>query len=573
MPQLIEVPGYGEVEFPDDMTDDQIAKAIQANMDVPAPQQAAPQQAAAPQPAAKKPYSITEHLSKTAGALKRELSDLASFEGNVLAGVVRGAGSIGSTILAPFDKAQDIIQGNRFQQNTMRRRGIDEGLREIGATPESFPYQAGKIGGEIAGTAGVGSVLAKGAQAANAAPRVVNALRSGGFALGPGGNALSNAALRAGAGGAVGGLSAGLVDPKSAKTGAGIGAIMPGAVQLSGKAGAALMPKVKPEVADLYNKAQGYGIDVPLDRMVDSKPLNAAAASLNYVPFSGRMATEDKMLSQLNRAVSRSFGQDSDNVTMALRKAGTELGKRFDDTLRSTAVGIDRQLLDDLANVDQLVGRELSPKDATIIKNQIDDILEKGASGKIEGQAAYNIKKTLDRISRRSSNESHYAQELRNKLMDAMNRSMPKAEAEAFSKLREQYGNMIRMRKFAQNGAEGGVSVARIANMQKINSPQLQDLADISAQFLRSREAPHGAAQRVGLGLLGGGALGGSAMTGLLPVAAGGMTAGRALNSVLNSSAVKGAALNNGMLSQEALEFIARNPALRTLPVITSTNP
>jgi hypothetical protein len=32
MPQIIEVPGYGEVEFPDGMPDDQIAAAIQANM-------------------------------------------------------------------------------------------------------------------------------------------------------------------------------------------------------------------------------------------------------------------------------------------------------------------------------------------------------------------------------------------------------------------------------------------------------------------------------------------------------------------------------------------------------------
>jgi hypothetical protein len=32
MPQIIEVPGFGDVEFPDDMTDDQIAAAIKANM-------------------------------------------------------------------------------------------------------------------------------------------------------------------------------------------------------------------------------------------------------------------------------------------------------------------------------------------------------------------------------------------------------------------------------------------------------------------------------------------------------------------------------------------------------------
>lgn len=32
MPQIVEVPGYGDVEFPDSMTDDQITAAIRTNM-------------------------------------------------------------------------------------------------------------------------------------------------------------------------------------------------------------------------------------------------------------------------------------------------------------------------------------------------------------------------------------------------------------------------------------------------------------------------------------------------------------------------------------------------------------
>lgn len=32
---------------------------------------------------------------------------------------------------------------------------------------------------------------------------------------------------------------------------------------------------------------------------------------------------------------------------------------------------------------------------------------------------------------------------------------------------------------------------------KNIKNPELQDLADISAQFLRTRESPHGAMQRV----------------------------------------------------------------------------
>ncbi|MGK3946227.1 hypothetical protein ABK046_48735, partial [Streptomyces caeruleatus] len=84
--------------------------------------------------------------------------------------------------------------------------------------------------------------------------------------------------------------------------------------------------------------------------------------------------------------------------------------------------------------------------------------------------------------------------------MDALNESLGPQQATAFGKLRGQYGNMMALENLAQNGSEGGVSVARLANLKNINNPELQELADISAQFLRTRESPHGALQRLVIG-------------------------------------------------------------------------
>jgi hypothetical protein len=72
--------------------------------------------------------------------------------------------------------------------------------------------------------------------------------------------------------------------------------------------------------------------------------------------------------------------------------------------------------------------------------------------------------------------------------------------------------------------------------MKNINNQPLQDLADIAAQFVKTRESPHGAAQRVVLGGMG---LGAATATGALPVLAGGIAAGRAANTALNSNALK----------------------------------
>lgn len=55
MPQIIEVPGHGQVEFPDGMTDDQIVAAIKAN----SPQQPKPNQAALNPEAKVGPFTIS----------------------------------------------------------------------------------------------------------------------------------------------------------------------------------------------------------------------------------------------------------------------------------------------------------------------------------------------------------------------------------------------------------------------------------------------------------------------------------------------------------------------------------
>lgn len=220
MPQYVEVPGHGVVEFPDGMSDDQIASAIKANM---SPQQSAPQEESS------------------------FLGNAAQGVGNLAAGAVRGAGSIGATILAPFDMAKDALAGKglSLESNRQRRADIDAGLQTLGADPESLLYKGGKLAGEIAGTAGAGGVLAKGAQAVpaltRAVPSLVPALQSGGFKLGQEaatkGQMLANALTRTGAGAATGGAMAGLINPEDAGTGALLGGAMPGGAKAFGEIG------------------------------------------------------------------------------------------------------------------------------------------------------------------------------------------------------------------------------------------------------------------------------------------------------------------------------------------------
>jgi hypothetical protein len=160
--------------------------------------------------------------------------------GNLIGGAVRGAGSVGATLLAPIDmaaramnKGQPINIGGYDIAGQDRRAGMTGGLQEMGVDPESTMYGIGKFGGEMAGTAGAGGMLAKGLSAAptvaSRVPDLIQALRSGGM-TGP------NIGTRAVGGAVSGGASAALVNPEDVGSGAAIGAALP----VVGKAGSAI---------------------------------------------------------------------------------------------------------------------------------------------------------------------------------------------------------------------------------------------------------------------------------------------------------------------------------------------
>lgn len=499
--------------------------------------------------------------------------------GNIGLGGVNGASRIGSTILRPVDAATDLMLGQNGGMSRHDQR-VDD-LSQFFAQnsdPQSLAFRGGDLAASVAGTAGMGGLLAKGAGMIPALASMAPALASGGMTLGAGATAspLVNALMRTGAGAATGAASAGLSNPESAGIGAVIGGAIPGVAQLAGAAGSALSGSVSPEVAALYQKARGMGIEVPVDRLINSPALNAFSASLNYIPLSGRKAAENAMLAQTNRAASRTIGQDSTNLTESLRTAKRTLGQQFDTTLSTTPVRADNQLLQDLTDTVELAKRELPDGKSGVIERQADDILSKvGPTGEIEGRATYNIKGALDRIGSRPSEEAFYARQMRKKLIDALNRSLGPQGAQDFAKVRQQWGNMKELRKYAPNGAEGEISAARLGGLKDLNNQDLQDVADVAAQFVKTRENQHGAAQRVMLGGIGALGTAGSAMMGGGPLGAlgigalgvgTGMAAGRVANTALNSK-ILAYLLTHPQQIGSGADALLNNAAVRTLPI------
>jgi hypothetical protein len=165
-----------------------------------------------------------------------------SMVGNLGMGLLRGAKDVIDTGADYLSRLGPAGENERVKaMNAQGKAEFDQGYG--GSTAASL----GRIGGNIAATLPVGGALGYGIRAAaplagGAAPVVSslgNAIATGGMTTGNTLAPVANMAARIAGGGISGGLSAGLVDPNSASTGAMIGAALPPALKGAGMLGSA----------------------------------------------------------------------------------------------------------------------------------------------------------------------------------------------------------------------------------------------------------------------------------------------------------------------------------------------
>lgn len=298
--------GTYEVNAPDNATESEVMAYAQKNF--------------ASKPATPKPAAPS-----FGELLKREV--IGSIPAQMGMGAIRGAGSIGATLIdqaraklaapamsaVPENMRPSIAGGlSSAPSSPEMRQQMDQGLQSMGADPNSIAFGAGKLGAEIAGTAGIGSALAL---PFSGVPAVANALRTSGMVTGmnpaTAGARVADMVLRSAAGGITGGTAAGMIDPNSAGTGAAIGAALPPALRLAGglssAAGAALRgtaPRATPETLDVAKKSMQAGYVIP-PSMVDPSFKNRTMETM-----SGKFETA-QLASTKNQAVTENLIRQS----------------------------------------------------------------------------------------------------------------------------------------------------------------------------------------------------------------------------------------------------------------------
>ncbi|MBK9497747.1 MAG: hypothetical protein IPO08_25195 [Xanthomonadales bacterium] len=138
--------------------------------------------------------------------------------------------------------------------------------------------------------------------------------------------------------------------------------------------------------------------------MTGSRPLAGISAALDAVPFSGRDASRNAQRSAFLRAMTRTFGENSDNVTTAVRSGEKNLGAKYDAVLGKYGIKADNQLLSDIDEVLQAARAELTDQQFGVIQRQgRQHPVKVGAGDAIDAQAGYNIKAPLDRSASQDS--------------------------------------------------------------------------------------------------------------------------------------------------------------------------
>lgn len=458
--------------------------------------------------------------------------------------------------------ASDTAARNQFNETYPNSTAIDLGrvAGQVAATAPLMP--TGIMAGIDAGAGALPTVMPSGIKVA--AP-LINRL---GAAVGKG----------AVGGGVYGGATASQNDKslgenvgENAITGALAGPVMEGAANTAKALGGAAIGKISATTAQLAKRAEELGIPLKATQVSNSPLLKKYDQISGMLPFSGAQGITDNQTSAFTRAVSRTFGENTDEITpKVISDARQRIGGDIENVGRSATIKADVPLHNDLKQIITDAHGTMTDAELRPIAQQIQNIIDKiDANGNISGEAyqgLVNYKAVLSKAQNNSNpNIRNAANEIRSALDDALTRSIPADEKAALLKARSQYKAVMTIKDLAEADEHGNVSPLRL--MQKVmkspggklRSGELGELADIGRAFFKTPAdsgTPLGVAvmQNIApvlhspvtaLGSAGSALLSGATL-GTVGEGAAGLALNRGLREVVNSAPIRNAIIRAG---------------------------
>lgn len=423
MPQRIDVPGMGVVEFPDGMSDEQIGAAIKKNI----------------------PASVdtTKDVIKSAAA-------------GIGKGAISTAGLVGDL-------------------GALAARGIDAGAKKIGLNIPSLEAGREKLKSLPALPGPLAVLNAPGSEDINKLVKPVTGefhkpeTRAGryaetvgefvpGMVAGPGGlmrRAITNVALPGIASETAGQITEGTkAEPYARVAGALTGAVLPSV------AARAITPlpanPARQRLVDILNQ-EGV-TSLTAGQRTGSNALRYAESALGDVPGAGGPTANmtRRGVEQFTEAAMRRAGAGPNAGPEVLSANQRRLGDAFTDLSARNSLTMDQQFANDIRGVIRDYGRVLPSEQRERVYNVITDLAQQGNT--IPGEVYQATRSRLNRVANNArTTDPDFGQAIRgirNALDDAMARSVAPADRGAWEAARREYSAQKVIEKTASRAGE-----------------------------------------------------------------------------------------------------------------------
>lgn len=453
-------------------------------------------------------------------------------------------------------KAEDLTGRNEFNKEYSNSSAVDIGRTtgQIAATLPVMPSSA--MTGIAAASKALPTITATGAKVA--APLV---------------NRLVSAAGQGALGGAVVGGATSSANDKSlsenigegALTGGLAGPLLPVASSVGKGMSSKLLGEISPERAALAKKAQQYGIDLDASQVSESPIFKKYNQVSGWLPFSGAQKASDQQIGQFTKAVSNTFGENTENITAkALKQARSRIGNDYETVGKNTTISADNAYVKDLAKIYKQSELMLNDQQMKIFQNHLEELANKFDKGNMGGDVWQHFRRSGEPLSKAINNNAgtdlgDALKGLKIATDQVFKRSAPPDMFPLLQQADRQYANMKTIEKLALNDPEGNVSplklMSKVVNSgAKLQGGPLSELADIGKSFFpkpADSGTPLGEAVLEKLGPMAGAPLSAAAAGAhalasggfILPTLEGiaGLAANRGIREAVNSDTVKNA--------------------------------
>lgn len=402
-----------------------------------------------------------------------------------------------------------LVTGQPYNELLQEARGLtsERQERQFEQNP-LISIGSNVAGGLVTGVAGAVPKVLSGTAAKTGLRGALNAVPQAGANIG---NIVrsGNVAARAGKGAALGTASgaafgAGTAEDGERLSGARQGAVLGGltgaAIPVVGAAGRgvkdAIVPQIDEALKPLAQRARDFGIPLRADQVAPTRARRTVQKISQEIPLSGADAFEDTQRKAFTKAVAKTIGETSDDLSPStIQSFRQRVSKTFDDALDGVEVQAGQ---DDLAKLGALrqEASETIEEGLSVVEKNIDKTLEILKSGAVKGEKLASLRsELLKKASRAKGASGEYIGEIIEQLDEVIERNLPEGKAASLADARRQWRNFRTIQPLLQKSNDGTINPTQLLNRvasskfidassAPVGKDDLIDLARIGKEFL-----------------------------------------------------------------------------------------